>query len=64
KIFQEYGIPPWERDRIPLIYIDGELAAIPGLFICEGFTSAASELGTQLHMSGEKVELPKSDFPK
>jgi tRNA(Ile)-lysidine synthase len=36
-IFQELAIPPWERDRIPLIYIDGELAAIGDLVVCEPF---------------------------
>ena len=25
KLFQELGIPPWQRDRIPLIYAEGEL---------------------------------------
>lgn len=28
KRFQDWKIPPWERGRIPLIYIDGELAQI------------------------------------
>lgn len=27
KIFQENGIPPWQRDRVPLIYQDDELVA-------------------------------------
>ncbi|RTZ67725.1 MAG: tRNA lysidine(34) synthetase TilS [Aquificaceae bacterium] len=28
KLFQEMSIPPWERDRIPLIYMDDKLVAI------------------------------------
>ena len=28
KRFQQLGIPPWERGRIPLVYVDGALAAI------------------------------------
>ncbi len=28
KIFQEKGIPPWERDRIPLLFVNGELTNI------------------------------------
>ncbi len=27
-LFQEAGIPPWERDLMPLIYLDDELAAV------------------------------------
>jgi tRNA(Ile)-lysidine synthase len=41
KLFQEWGVPPWERERIPLIYLDGELAAIPGRLICHPFAAAA-----------------------
>ncbi|MGR8918494.1 MAG: tRNA lysidine(34) synthetase TilS [Gammaproteobacteria bacterium] len=28
KLFQEWGVPPWERSRTPLLYVDGELAAV------------------------------------
>ncbi|MCG8018417.1 MAG: tRNA lysidine(34) synthetase TilS, partial [Candidatus Thiodiazotropha sp. 'RUGA'] len=53
KLFQETGLPPWERDRTPLIYIDGELAAIPGMLICEGFSLADGDQGIllQIHQS-------------
>ncbi|MCP3671001.1 MAG: tRNA lysidine(34) synthetase TilS [Gammaproteobacteria bacterium] len=36
KLFQEYGVPPWERDRIPLIKIDGQLAAVGDIWLCDG----------------------------
>lgn len=35
KLYQEAGIPPWDRDVRPLIYLDGRLAAIAGLWIAE-----------------------------
>lgn len=41
KLFQEKGIPPWLRDRAPLIYLDGELAAVAGWWVCEPFTGKA-----------------------
>lgn len=31
RIFQEAGVPPWERDRLPLIYHEGRLLGIVGL---------------------------------
>jgi len=37
KLFQEKGIPPWLRERAPLLFIDGELAAVAGWWACEGF---------------------------
>ena len=30
-LFQEAGVPPWERDRLPLIYCGKELVWAPGL---------------------------------
>lgn len=32
-LYQEAGIPPWERAAIPLIYLDGRLAAVADLWI-------------------------------
>jgi tRNA(Ile)-lysidine synthase len=37
KLFQEAGVPPWIRERTPLIYIDGRLAAAGSWWICETF---------------------------
>lgn len=31
KLFQEKGVPPWERSRIPLVYVDETLVYIHGL---------------------------------
>ena len=45
KLFQESGIPPWERARIPLIYIDNALAAVAGGWNCEPFAAAVDEPG-------------------
>lgn len=39
KLFQEQAIPPWERNNIPLIYINGELAAVADLWISADFFS-------------------------
>jgi len=37
KLFQDWGVPPWERDLIPLIHIDGQLAAVAGYCVCAPF---------------------------
>lgn len=36
-LFQEWGIPPWERDRVPLIYVEDKLVAVVGYFVSEDF---------------------------
>jgi tRNA(Ile)-lysidine synthase len=45
KLFQQQGLPPWERGRVPLIYIDGDLAAVAGLWVCEPFAAREGEVG-------------------
>ncbi len=39
KLFQERGIPPWERDELPLIYLNDKLAAVGDLWISADFYS-------------------------
>lgn len=45
KLFQEYGVPPWQRDRLPIIYINNTLGAVAGLWICSPFAAAENEVG-------------------
>jgi tRNA(Ile)-lysidine synthase len=45
KLFQERGIPPWERGRIPLVYVGEELAAVADLWVCDPFGARSSEAG-------------------
>ncbi len=33
KLLQEANCPPWMRERLPFLYLDGRLAAVPGLGI-------------------------------
>ncbi|MCI0591640.1 MAG: tRNA lysidine(34) synthetase TilS [Gammaproteobacteria bacterium] len=49
KLFQEEGIPPWHRDRIPLVYIDDELAAVAGLWVCDSFNAKDKEDAWNIH---------------
>lgn len=48
KFFQERGIPPWRRDRLPLVYVGDELAAIPGYLVVEQFKAGPEEGGHEL----------------
>ncbi len=34
KLFQEWGVPPWERSSIPLLYCGESLAAVGSLCVC------------------------------
>lgn len=48
KLLQEAGIPPWERARLPLVFIDGDLAAIGDRWICEPYAARPGEPGVML----------------
>jgi tRNA(Ile)-lysidine synthase len=45
KLFQEYGLEPWLRGRIPLLYRDDVLVAVGDLWVCEGFQVPPDEQG-------------------
>ena len=45
KLYQEAAVPPWERERRPLIFIDGELAQVAGLWSDSRFACGANEQG-------------------
>ena len=44
-LFQELALPPWLRNRVPLIYLDGELAAVGPYFCCEPFAVPPDQPG-------------------
>lgn len=47
KLFQEYGIPSWQRRRIPIIFYGDTLVAIADLFVCKGFDGTDLKLNWQ-----------------
>ena len=56
KLLQSTAVPPWVRDRIPLIYVDGELAAVAGLWVGAAFAVSGGDLGWLLSWT----ELPET----
>jgi len=42
-LLQQSGVPPWQRDRIPLIYLGDQLAAVVGYYYCEPFLAQGNE---------------------
>ena len=50
KLLQEAGIPPWERNRLPLVYVNDELAAIGDRWVCEPYAARKDEAGWKLHL--------------
>ncbi|WP_370447939.1 tRNA lysidine(34) synthetase TilS [Legionella hackeliae] len=48
KLFQDWQIPPWLRESIPLLYINQELACVVGYAISDHFYKADSKTAFQL----------------
>jgi tRNA(Ile)-lysidine synthase len=47
-LLQEAGIPSWARAGWPLIYVDGELAAVPGVCVSAAFQAGPGERGVAM----------------
>ncbi len=45
KLFQEAGIPPWERERLPLLFCGSNLVWAPGLGMDARYRAAAGSRG-------------------
>ncbi len=48
KLFQEKHIPPWQRDRLPLIFVGQNLAAVADLWVCEPYAAHHEESGLRI----------------
>jgi len=43
KLLQEAKVPAWERAKLPLFYLNGELAMVSNLWVCSGFEVGLDE---------------------
>jgi tRNA(Ile)-lysidine synthase len=44
-LFQEAGVPPWQRDRLPLLFHGDDLVWVPGLGIDARFQAGVGQPG-------------------
>lgn len=54
KLMQEFGVPTWERDRIPMFHLGGQLAAVGKMWVCEGFQVVEGEKGLEFEWFAEE----------
>ncbi|WP_045094964.1 tRNA lysidine(34) synthetase TilS [Legionella fallonii] len=52
KLFQEWAVPPWQRDTIPLIYINDQLAVVVGYAVSDAFYSKSAAHAWELLTKG------------
>lgn len=53
-VFQNLGVPPWERNRVPLLFNGRELAAVAGICASEEFVTWQSKTGARLVWTGSR----------
>jgi len=51
KLFQTWGIPPWQRDRVPLIYVGEDVAQVVGYSVCESFIAQPGQVGYEIYIN-------------
>ncbi|MDO8292567.1 MAG: tRNA lysidine(34) synthetase TilS [Gallionella sp.] len=47
-LLQEHHVPPWQRERLPLLYCGEELVCIPGVAVAAEYQASADEAGISL----------------
>lgn len=47
-LLQEHRVPPWQRDRLPLLYCGDELVCVPGVAIAAAYQVMEGEAGISL----------------
>ncbi len=48
KLYQEFDIPPWERDQAPIFYLGDKIAGVSDFWLCKGF-EGPKEIGEGDH---------------
>jgi tRNA(Ile)-lysidine synthase len=56
-LLQHAGVPPWQRESLPLVYCGDALAAVPGLGVDVQFQAAAGTPGRHVHWRAGDSEI-------
>jgi tRNA(Ile)-lysidine synthase len=48
QLLQESGMPPWKRQRVPLLFADAELVCVPGVGIAESYLAQSGQNARQV----------------
>ncbi len=51
-LLQEHHTPPWQRDRLPLLYCGDDLVCVPGVAIAAEYQAAEGETGVSVSIIG------------
>ncbi len=63
KLLQEVGIPPWVRERLPLLYLGDELLAVPGVGVAVLRAVSPDQVGLTLEWQNPHASVTLSSRP-
>ncbi len=63
-LFQEAGIPPWRRERLPLVYCGEELVWVPGLGVDCRYRASVGKAGIALEWRDPRSGCPLPKFSR
>ena len=57
-LLQEHHIPPWQRDRLPLLYCGEDLVCVPGVAAAATYQATGNEAGVSVVLSPNSESAP------
>ena len=63
KLLQEAAVPPWERDRLPLLWCGARLAWVGGIGVDSACTCSPGEEGMLVVWEADGGSLPRAQWP-
>lgn len=55
KLFQEWDVPSWQRNRIPLLYCNDQLACVVGYCVCRDFIASSNEKSWKIYLDANNA---------
>ena len=55
-LMQEHGVPPWRRERLPLVYCGDELVCVVGVAVAAGYQAGVGEAAIEVELAGNSGE--------
>jgi tRNA(Ile)-lysidine synthase len=54
-LLQEHHVPPWQRDRLPLLYCGDDLVCVPGVAIAAEYLEQGHEAAIRIELQGAQA---------
>ncbi|MGA7748519.1 MAG: tRNA lysidine(34) synthetase TilS [Gallionella sp.] len=54
-LLQEHHVPPWQRDRLPLLYCGEELVCVPGVAVAAEYQADGREAAIHVELRGTRI---------